>query len=94
MEYGYLHRNRAFLGEFSPIHAVDRIEAPFYVDHGANDPRVPLSEVEQIVGALRLQNHPVVFRVFPDEGHGVHKMANRITLYPEILRFLDQYLKD
>lgn len=94
VEYGYLDRDRAFLRQFSPIHAVDRIQSPLYVAHGANDPRVPLSEADQIVGALRSRNHPVVFRVFPDEGHGVAKMANRITLYSEILQFLDQYLKD
>ncbi len=93
VEYGYLDRDRAFLRKFSPIHAVDRIQAPLYVAHGANDPRVPLSEAEQIVGALRSRNHPVVFRVFPDEGHGVAKMANRLTLYQEILQFLDQNLK-
>src|SRR5262249_38351237 len=51
-EYGSLKDDRDFLREISPIHAVDRIRCPLMVVHGANDPRVPLGEAEQIVAAL------------------------------------------
>ena len=94
VEYGYLATDREFLRAFSPIHAVDRIQAPLYVAHGANDPRVPLNEAEQIVAGLKARNHPVTFRVFPDEGHGVAKIKNRLVLYPEIVAFLDEHMKD
>lgn len=93
VEYGYLATDRQLLADLSPIHRVDRIQSPLFVVHGANDPRVPFNEAEQIVQALRLRNHPVEFRVFDDEGHGVVKLANRLSLYPELVRFLDQYLK-
>lgn len=93
VEYGYLATDREFLRRFSPIHQVDRIQAPLFVIHGANDPRVPLNEAEQIVEALHARNHPVEFRVFPDEGHGIAKMKNRVVLYPEMVAFLDRHLK-
>ena len=51
-EYGSLENDRDFLEEISPIHKVDRITAPMLVIHGANDPRVPVGEAEQIVAAL------------------------------------------
>ncbi len=93
VEYGYLATDRDFLRRFSPIHAVDRIQAPLFVVHGANDPRVPLNEAEQIVGALKARNRPVEFRVYADEGHGIAKLKNRLELYPEMVAFLDRHLK-
>ena len=52
-EYGSLEHDRAFLERISPIHKVDRIACPLLVVHGANDPRVPVGEAEQVVAALR-----------------------------------------
>ena len=52
-EYGSLEHDRAFLERISPIHKVDRIACPLLVVHGANDPRVPVSEAEQVVAALQ-----------------------------------------
>jgi dipeptidyl aminopeptidase/acylaminoacyl peptidase len=92
-EYGYLATDREFLRKFSPIHYVDRIQAALFVVHGANDPRVPLGEAEQMVEALRAKGHPVVFRVFADEGHGLAKKSNRLIAYPEMIAFLDEHLK-
>lgn len=92
-EYGSLERDREFLEQISPIHHVDRITAPMFVVHGANDPRVPVGEAEQIVAALRQRNVPVEYLRFEDEGHGLIKRANRLQAYPAIARFLDQYLK-
>ena len=48
-EYGTLEEDREFFREISPIHHVDRIQAPLMVIHGKNDPRVPVGEAEQIV---------------------------------------------
>lgn len=93
-EYGFLATDREFLRRFSPIHYVDRMQAALFVVHGANDPRVPLSEAEQMVNALQARNHPVTFRVFSDEGHGLAKKSNRMIAYPEMVAFLDQHLKD
>lgn len=93
-EYGYLATDREFLRKFSPIHAVDRIRTPLFVVHGANDPRVPLSEAEQIVAALKARQQPVQYKVYSDEGHGIAKMKNRLNLYPQLAEFLDRHLKE
>ncbi len=91
-EYGSLENDRAFLEQISPIRHVDRIVAPLFVVHGANDPRVPVGEAEQIVAALRSRNVPVEYMRFEDEGHGLIKRSNRLIAYPSIARFLDTYL--
>ncbi|WP_201385669.1 S9 family peptidase [Ktedonobacter sp. SOSP1-85] len=92
-EYGTLEQDRAFLEQISPIHAVDKITAPLFVVHGANDPRVPLGEAEQVVNALRQRNVPVEYLVFADEGHGLIKRDNRLKAYPAIADFLDSHVK-
>ena len=91
-EYGSLEADRAFLEEISPIRLVDNITAPLFVVHGANDPRVPVGEAEQIVAALRSRGVPVEYQRFADEGHGLIKRANRLVAYPAIARFLDHHL--
>jgi dipeptidyl aminopeptidase/acylaminoacyl peptidase len=91
-EYGSLEIDRKFLEQISPIHHVDRITAPLFVVHGANDPRVPVGEAEQIVSALRERDVPVKYLRFEDEGHGLVKRANRLVAYPSIARFLDEHL--
>lgn len=92
-EYGSLENDRAFLEAISPIHAVDKITAALFVVHGANDPRVPVGEAEQIVAALRTRGVPVEYLRFEDEGHGLMKRANRVKAYPEIARFLNAQVK-
>jgi dipeptidyl aminopeptidase/acylaminoacyl peptidase len=92
-EYGSLENDREFLEEISPIRHVDRITAPLFVIHGANDPRVPVGEAEQIVTALRQRQVPVEYLRFEDEGHGLIKRANRLIAYPAIARFLEERLK-
>lgn len=92
-EYGSLEDDREFLEEISPIRHVDQISAPLFVIHGANDPRVPVGEAEQIVAALRQRQVPVEYLRFEDEGHGLIKRANRLVAYPAVVRFLDEHLK-
>ena len=91
-EYGSLENDREFLEQISPIHHVERITAPLFVVHGANDPRVPVGEAEQIVSALRKRHVPVEYLRFEDEGHGLVKRVNRLIAYPSIARFLDEHL--
>ncbi|MGH2389611.1 MAG: S9 family peptidase [Chloroflexota bacterium] len=91
-EYGSLERDRAFLERISPIHRIDRIAAPLMVIHGANDPRVPVGEAEQIVAGLRERGRPVEYLRFEDEGHGLIKLPNRIRAYTAIAEFLDRHL--
>src|SRR5207237_173021 len=65
-EYGSLEHDRAFLAEISPIPHVERIAAPLMVLHGANDPRVPVGEAEQIVNTLRARGRHVEYLRFED----------------------------
>ncbi|MGH2502325.1 MAG: S9 family peptidase, partial [Ktedonobacterales bacterium] len=91
-EYGNLENDREFLTAISPIHHVARIAAPLFVAHGANDPRVPVGEAEQIVASLRQRGMPVEYQRYEDEGHGIIKRANRLIVYPAIARFLEQHI--
>ncbi len=63
------------------------------VIHGANDPRVPVGEAEQIVAALKKRGIPVEYLRYEDEGHGLAKLKNRLDAYPKMVAFLDRYLK-
>jgi dipeptidyl aminopeptidase/acylaminoacyl peptidase len=92
-EYGDPVKDAEFLDSISPLNFVDRITAPLFVVQGANDPRVPRTEAEQIVESLKRRGRPVEYMVFDDEGHGVVKLANRIKAYGAIADFLDQHLK-
>jgi dipeptidyl aminopeptidase/acylaminoacyl peptidase len=91
-EYGSLARDGELLDRLSPIHRVDRIRAPLFVIHGANDPRVPVSEAEQIVAALRARQQRVEYLRFDNEGHGVTRRENRIRAYGDLVRFFDEVL--
>jgi dipeptidyl aminopeptidase/acylaminoacyl peptidase len=91
-EYGSLETDRDFLESISPINHLDEIAAPLFVIHGANDPRVPLGETEQLVEALGERGVPVEFLVFDDEGHGLAKLKNKLVAYPAVAEFLDRYV--
>jgi dipeptidyl aminopeptidase/acylaminoacyl peptidase len=92
-EYGNLREHRDFLEKISPINHVDQIKCPMMVIHGANDPRVPVGEAEQIVAALKKRDVPVEYLRYEDEGHGLAKLKNRLDAYPKMVAFLDKYLK-
>jgi dipeptidyl aminopeptidase/acylaminoacyl peptidase len=92
-EYGNLPEHREFFEKISPIHHVDRIKCPMMVIHGANDPRVPIGEAEQIVAALNKRKIPVEYLRYEDEGHGLAKLKNRLDAYPKMAAFLNKHLK-
>ncbi len=91
-EYGSLEDDRAFLEEISPINTVESIQAPLFVLHGANDPRVPVDEARQIAEEAGEQGVPVRKLIFDDEGHGFSKRDNQIEAYSEIVEFLDTHV--
>lgn len=93
-EYGSLERDYDLLVSISPIHKVNEIRAPLMVIHGANDPRVPISEAEQIVASIKARGGSVEYLRFEDEGHGIVKLANRLVCYPAIAAFLDAQMKN
>jgi dipeptidyl aminopeptidase/acylaminoacyl peptidase len=87
-EYGFLDVDRDFLVEASPLTHVDRLRAPLFLIHGANDPRVPLSEAEQLHATLAAKGIATELLVYPDEGHGLQKLVNRLDAYPKAMDFL------
>jgi len=91
-EYGSLGHDRDFLIEASPITHVDAIRAPLFIQHGANDPRVPLSESEHIHAVLTEKGIPCELVVYEDEGHTIAKLANRIDCFTRARAFLDEVL--
>jgi dipeptidyl aminopeptidase/acylaminoacyl peptidase len=68
---------RKVLESISPLRNAQRIEAALFVLHGQNDPRVPVSEAQQIVSKMRELNRPVWFANALNEGHGFRKKPNR-----------------
>lgn len=81
------------LYEISPLFHASRVKNPVMVLQGANDPRVLQVESDEIVEAIKANNVPVEYVIFPDEGHGFIKKENEIEGYKKILAFLDKYLK-
>jgi dipeptidyl aminopeptidase/acylaminoacyl peptidase len=79
---------RSFLRRISPLTNADRITRPLLVVHGKNDPRVPLSEAEQIVNRLRAKGRDVWYLLAADEGHGYRKKQNRDAYYETFAQFL------
>ena len=90
-EYGSLEDDREFLEEISPVNRIESIAAPLFVLHGANDPRVPVGEAEQIAEEAA-EHVPVRTLIFEDEGHGFTKLENRIEAYSAIAEFLDEHV--
>ncbi|WP_240883799.1 S9 family peptidase [Sphingomonas sp. SFZ2018-12] len=83
-------RVRAFFAKLSPINNVDKIKAPLLVMHGANDPRDPVSESDRLVAGIRANGGQVTYLRFPDEGHGIARLNNRVHAYRRVAEFLEQ----
>jgi dipeptidyl aminopeptidase/acylaminoacyl peptidase len=91
-EYGSLEKHRDVLERISPIHKVDQIVAPMMMIHGANDPRVPITETEQMIASLEQRGRTVEYVRFEDEGHGIVKLRNKLVAFPRIADFLEEHL--
>ena len=81
-----------FLNSQSPLFKADAIKAPLLIGQGANDPRVNERESDQIVAAMRKNNEPVEYIVFPDEGHGFARPENNKRFNAAVEAFLGKYL--
>ena len=83
---------REFLEKISPNNRVDRIGIPMLVAQGQNDPRVPVTESEQIVRALRGNGKEVWYMNALNEGHGYRKKENRDVYQQVVVLFLQRHL--
>ena len=90
-EYGSLE-DRELLERISPINRIEQIRAPLLIIQGDNDERVPLSESIQMHDRLRELGRSVELMRFPDEGHGVTRLENRVTAYTRVVEWLEQHV--
>lgn len=67
----------AFFDEISPLKNASKITKPLFVIQGYNDPRVPYTEAEQILEAVKANGVTAWFMMAMDEGHGFRKKSNR-----------------
>ena len=81
-----------FLEKIAPMNNIEKIKKPMLVVAGKNDPRVPLTESEQIVAALKRQHTPVWYLMAKDEGHGFRKKQNQDFQFYTTIEFLQEYL--
>ena len=82
----------AFLERISPLTNAGRIARPLFIVQGGNDPRVPLSESEQMVARVRQNGSPVWYLMARDEGHGFQKKGNQDFQFYATVQFVRQHL--
>ena len=83
---------KKLLNDRSPLSRADAIKKPLLIGQGANDPRVKQAEADQIVKSMKDKNLPVTYVLYPDEGHGFARPANRTSFYAVAEGFLAQCL--
>ena len=85
---------KKFLLSISPTSHAGKITNPLFIIQGANDPRVPVTESEQMVRSIRDNNGKVWYMLAKDEGHGFRKKENRDRMNEAVALFLKQNLLD
>ncbi len=83
---------REFLEKIAPMNNIEKIKKPMFVIAGKNDPRVPVSESQQIADALKKQGTPVWMLIAKDEGHGYRKKPNQDFQFYATVEFLQEYM--
>jgi len=93
-EYGdeRIPEMRAFLEKISPNNSADKITKPLFIVQGYNDPRVPVTEAEQMRDVIRANGGDVWYMVAMDEGHGFRKKVNRDYYYNAVSLFWEEFL--
>ena len=79
---------REFLESISPNNNIEKINVPILVVQGENDPRVPVTESEQVVKSLEEKEKTVWYMNALNEGHGFRKKENRDIYEQTVILFL------
>jgi len=90
--FGDAEKDDAWDRKVSPFFHVDKIRGPLLIVQGANDPRCPIRESDQIVQAIRERGLPVTYVVYTDEGHGFVRPENKLDFYGRLEEFLAAHL--
>jgi len=93
LEIGDPERDAAFLASISPLTDAAKIVDPTFVYAGANDPRVPRSQSDQLVRELRRRKIPSEYMVAADEGHSLARREHQLAFYARVARFLEAHLR-
>ncbi|WP_324675308.1 alpha/beta hydrolase family protein [Hymenobacter sp. GOD-10R] len=83
---------RAFFEKTAPLNNVQKITKPMMIVQGHNDPRVPYTEAEQMLAALKKNGNDAWFMMAKDEGHGFRKKSNRDYQSAAMSEFIQQYV--
>lgn len=99
-ESSHVHWNAVVYENFdlfwdrSPIKHIQKANTPTLIIHGKDDPRVPISQSEELYTALKWKGVPVEFVTYPREGHGVAERAHQYDFMNRVLNWFEKYLKD
>src|SRR5690348_836308 len=83
---------RSWMERTAPLNNVDKVTKPLFIVQGMNDPRVPRSEAEQMLAALKRRGVPAWFLMAKDEGHGFRKKGNQDFQFYTTILFTERYL--
>ena len=83
---------REFFEKIAPLNNAAAIQKPLFVVQGKNDPRVPYTEAEQMVAAVRKNGVPVWYLLADNEGHGFRRKANADYEFYATVKFLETTL--
>jgi dipeptidyl aminopeptidase/acylaminoacyl peptidase len=83
-----------YFEKIAPLNNAHKITKPLFVVQGANDPRVPLSEAEQMVSVVKSNKNPVWYLMAKDEGHGFRKKDNADYQFYATIEFVKSFLLD
>jgi dipeptidyl aminopeptidase/acylaminoacyl peptidase len=94
VEYGdeRVPEMRAFMEKIAPLNNAKDIRVPLFVVQGKNDPRVPYTEVEQMVAAVRKNGVPVWYLLADNEGHGFARKSNADFYFYASVQFFESTL--
>ena len=91
-QLGHPDDNSQLYYDRSPVNFAQNIRAPVFIIHGARDPNVTMGNTDEIEPLLKKYNKPYEKKVYPDEGHGLMKLKNRIDALKLTLDFFQRHL--
>jgi len=81
-------KDKALWLDRSPINFIDKVKAPLLILAGANDPRCPRTEAQQVADAIKKRGGTAILKIYENEGHGFSRVENQIDAYQRVADFL------